>query len=80
VGVSRDPLLNSANPDLREKRLGNKTKEEELVRVIHGVNQKMVFTECESVRGSNITGYIELLHVKRAVSKVYLRKKKTLRK
>jgi hypothetical protein len=41
-------------------------KGEELVRVIHRVNQKIVFTECESVRGSNINGYIELLHVKKS--------------
>jgi len=46
--------------------LRNKTKEEELVRVIHRVNQKIAFTECESVRGSNIAGYIELLHVKKS--------------
>jgi hypothetical protein len=38
----------------------------DLVKVIHRVNQKIVVTECESVRGSNITGYIDLLRVKKS--------------
>ncbi len=33
------------------------------VRVIHRVNQKLVSTECRSVRDSNVTGFIELLDV-----------------
>jgi hypothetical protein len=41
-------------------------KSGELVRVIHRVNQKIVVTECESVRGSNIAGYIDLLHVRKS--------------
>jgi len=55
-------------------------KGEELVRVVHRVNQKIVFTECESVRGSNIAGYIELLHVKKAVLRICLRGKRILRR
>ncbi len=37
-----------------------------MVKVIHRVNQKVVVTECESVRGSNIAGFIELLSVKKS--------------
>ncbi len=37
-----------------------------MVKVIHRANQKKVFTECESVRESNIASYIELLHVKKS--------------
>lgn len=33
------------------------------VRVIHRVNQKLVTTECRSVRDSNVAGFIELLDV-----------------
>lgn len=33
------------------------------VRVIHRVNQKLVTSECRSVRDSNVTGFIELLDV-----------------
>jgi hypothetical protein len=41
-------------------------KSGELVRVIHRVNQKIVVTECESVRGSNIAGYIDLLRIRKS--------------
>lgn len=33
------------------------------IRVIHKVNQKLVSTECRSVRDSNVTGFIELTGV-----------------
>jgi len=33
------------------------------VRVIHRVNQKLVTTECRSVRDSNVAGFIELIDV-----------------
>ncbi|MGH7801540.1 MAG: hypothetical protein ACREOW_13105 [Thermodesulfobacteriota bacterium] len=38
----------------------------DLIKVIHRVNQKIVVTECESVRGSNVAGYIDLLRVKKS--------------
>src|SRR3972149_583477 len=38
----------------------------DLIKVIHRVNQKIVVTECESVRGSNVSGYIDLLRVKKS--------------
>jgi hypothetical protein len=50
----------------------------DFVRVIHRVNQKIVVTECESVRGSNIAGYIDLLRVKKAVSRGCSKKTKAL--
>lgn len=34
-----------------------------LVRVIHRVNQKLVFSDCHHVRDSNVGGFIELVDV-----------------
>jgi hypothetical protein len=51
-----------------------------LVKVIHRVNQKVVFTECESVRGSNIAGYIELLCVKKSGIEGLFKKEENSRK
>ena len=48
----------------------------DLIKVIHRVNQKIVVTECESVRGSNVAGYIDLLRVKKVVSRACLKRRK----
>jgi len=49
----------------------------DLIKVIHRVNQKIVVTECESIRGSNVAGYIDLLRVKKVASRACLKKTKT---
>ncbi|MCI0454383.1 MAG: hypothetical protein L0Y68_05250 [Candidatus Dadabacteria bacterium] len=55
-------------------------KSGELVRVIHRVNQKIVVTECESVRGSNIAGYIDLLRVRKSGIEGLFKKDESSRK